>query len=274
MDKKYNIGIFDSGYGGLTVMKEILQELPHYNYIYIGDNARAPYGNRSFETVYQYTLQAVKKLFSMNCNLVILACNTASAKALRNIQQKDLPIISPQKRVLGIIRPSTEAVNSLSTSKHVGVLGTVGTVKSESYVIEICKMFPHITVVQEACAMWVPLVENNEYNRSGADYFIQKNIDNLFAKDALIDTVILGCTHYPLLLPKIKQYLPKGIKIVDQGEIVARSLGDYLCRHPEIETQCIKKGKQQYFTTDSTELFDTMGSTFLGCEIHSQKIIL
>jgi glutamate racemase len=274
MNNKYNIGIFDSGFGGLTILKEIEKHLPDYNYIYIGDNARAPYGNRSFETVYKYTLEAVLKLFEMDCNLIILACNTASAKALRTIQQNDLNRIAPDKRVLGVIRPSIEAVDSVSKTKHIGILGTIGTVKSESYVIEINKMFPHISVQQEACPMWVPLVENNEALSDGANYFIRKNINNLLSKDNSIDTIILGCTHYPLLLHKIKQYTPKGITIVNQGEIVAKSLGDYLIRHPELESCCIKNGERHFYTTDSTELFNTMGTTFIGKPIFSKKITL
>jgi len=274
MHKKYNIGVFDSGYGGLTILKEIEKLLPEYNYIYLGDNARAPYGNRSFETVYKYTLEAVKKLFELDCNIVLLACNTASAKALRTIQQKDLESIAPGRRVLGVIRPSTEAVDLYSKTKHVGILGTIGTVKSESYVIEIQKMYPHIIVEQEACPMWVPLVENDEYKTEGADYFIKKNITNLLSKDKSIDTVILGCTHYPLLIEKIKEYTPAGITIVNQGEIVAKSFSDYLIRHPELETQCIKNREQRFYTTDSTELFDSIGSTFLGKVINSRKINL
>ena len=274
MEKLYNIGIFDSGYGGLTILKEIIKQLPDYNYIYLGDNARAPYGNRSFETVYKYTLEAVQKLFDLECNLIILACNTASAKALRTIQQKDLERIAPGKRVLGVIRPSTEAVDTLSKSKHIGILGTVGTVKSKSYVIEINKMFPHISVVQEACPMWVSLVENDEYLYDGADYFVQKNINNLLSKDSNIDTIILGCTHYPLLFDKIRKYSPKDIAIINQGEIVAKSLRTYLERHPEIESKCTKKAERHFYTTDSVTLFDIMGSKFLGSEIVSQRVSL
>jgi len=273
MDKKYNIGVFDSGYGGLTILKEIEKCLPQYNYIYLGDNARAPYGNRSFETVYKYTLEAVKKLFELDCNIIILACNTASAKALRSIQQKDLESIAPERRVLGVIRPSTEAVDSLSKTKHIGIMGTVGTVKSESYIIEIQKMYPSISVSQEACPMWVPLVENDEYLHDGADYFIEKNINNLLQKDSLIDTIILGCTHYPLLINKIRKYTPQGITIINQGEIVAKSFSNYLERHPELEKDCLRNGERQYLTTDSTELFDLMGSKFLGRNISSHKIL-
>lgn len=272
MDRKYNIGIFDSGFGGLTILKEIEKHLPHYNYIYLGDNARAPYGSRSFETVYKYTLESVKKLFELDCSIIILACNTASAKALRSIQQNDLEKIAPGKRVLGVIRPSTEAVDSLSKTKHIGILGTIGTVKSESYIIEIEKMYPTIVVTQEACPMWVPLVENDEYLNDGADYFIKKNITNLLLKDSSIDTIILGCTHYPLLIDKIKKHCPSGINIINQGEIVAKSFCTYLNRHPELEKECLTNGERLYLTTDSTELFDLMGSKFLGKDIYSQKI--
>ena len=274
MNKKYNIGIFDSGYGGLTILKEIEKLLPQYNYIYLGDNARAPYGNRSFDTVYRYTLEAVETLFGMDCNLIILACNTASAKALRTIQQKDLERIASGKRVLGVIRPSTEAVDELSKTKHIGILGTIGTIKSESYIIEIQKMYPHISVVQEACPMWVSLVENDEYLNEGADYFIKKNIENLLAKDTKIDTIILGCTHYPLLLNKIRKHTPSHISIINQGEIVAKSFQNYLQRHPELESQCIKEGKRSFYTTDSTELFNEMGSKFIGRTILSNTIML
>ncbi len=227
---KKPIGVFDSGYGGLTVLKEIVKQLPQYDYIYLGDNARAPYGTRSFETVYEYTLECVQHLFSMGCELVILACNTASAKALRNIQQKDLPYIAPQKRVLGVIRPTTEIVGKYSKSGHVGVLGTTGTIASNSYPIEIEKFYPSIKVVQEACPMWVPLVENNEFESEGADFYIEKNLHNLLSKDSQIDTIILGCTHYPLLINKIKKHLPDTITLLSQGEIVATSLTDYLTR--------------------------------------------
>ena len=228
------IGVFDSGYGGLTILSKIRETLPQYDYIYLGDNARTPYGTRSFEIVYEFTLQAVNKLFEMGCHLVILACNTASAKALRTIQMNDLPHLDPQRRVLGVIRPTVECIGSITHSRHVGVLATAGTIKSESYPMEIHKLFPDIYVSGEACPMWVPLVENNEAQSSGADYFIQKYIDTLLSKDQQIDTVILGCTHYPLLLPKIKHFMPDGIEIVSQGEYVAGSLKDYLHRHPEI----------------------------------------
>lgn len=268
------IGVFDSGYGGLTVLKEIVKQLPQYDYLYLGDNARAPYGTRSFETVYEYTLECVKKLFELDCELVLLACNTASAKALRTIQQKDLPTLAPNKRVLGVIRPTTEIVGNYTKTNVVGVLGTSGTISSNSYPIEIEKFYPQLTVVQEACPMWVPLVENNEFESEGADYFIQKNLTALLSKGKNIDTIILGCTHYPLLINKIKKYLPDGIKLISQGEIVATSLIDYLNRHSEIEQQLSKGKSIQYLTTDSSENFDKAASIFVGEKIHSKHIDL
>lgn len=274
MKNKYPIGVFDSGYGGLTVLKEIVKALPGYDYIYLGDNARAPYGSRSFKTVYEYTLECVKKLFEMGCPLVILACNTASAKALRNIQQKDLPAIAPDRRVLGVIRPTTEVIGKYSKTGHVGVLGTSGTITSCSYPIEIAKFYPEYTVQQEACPMWVPIVENNEIETDGADFFIEKNINSLLAKDKEIDTIILGCTHYPLLIEKIKKHLPAHITLLSQGEIVAESLTDYLKRHTEIE-QKLSKGKTlQFFTTDSADNFDKSGSLFYGAEVRSKHLSL
>jgi glutamate racemase len=274
LSAKYPIGIFDSGYGGLTVLKEIVKALPQYDFIYLGDNARAPYGSRSFETVYEYTLQCVKQLFNMGCPLVILACNTASAKALRNIQQKDLPVIAPGKRVLGVIRPTTETVGKYSKTGHIGVLGTSGTVTSCSYPIEIQKFHPEFTVQQEACPMWVPIVEHNEIETSGAEFFIKKNIDNLLAKDTQIDTIILGCTHYPLLVEKIKKYLPDNITLLSQGEIVAGSLNDYLKRHLEIEQQLTKGNSLRFYTTDSAENFNRAGTLFFGSEVKSEHLIL
>jgi glutamate racemase len=268
------IGVFDSGYGGLTVLKEIVKQLPQYDYLYLGDNARAPYGKRSFETVYEYTLECVKKLFELDCELVLLACNTASAKALRTIQQKDLPTLAPNKRVLGVIRPTTEIVGNYTKTNVVGVLGTSGTISSNSYPIEIEKFYPQLKVVQEACPMWVPLVENNEFEGEGADYFIQKNLHSLLEKGKDIDTIILGCTHYPLLINKIKKYLPEGIKLISQGEIVATSLIDYLNRHSEIELQLSKGKSIQYLTTDSSENFDKAASIFVGEKIHSKHIDL
>ena len=229
------IGIFDSGYGGLTVFDKIRERMPAYDYIYLGDNARAPYGPRSFDVVYRFTRQAVMRLFAEGCQLVILACNTASAKALRTIQQRDLPVWDETRRVLGVIRPTVELMDRISRSKHVGVVGTAGTIASGSYQIEIAKMFPHIQVTSEACPMWVPLVENNEFDSPGADYFVRKYLDELFRKDPLIDTLILGCTHYPLLIEKIRRYVPTGVTLLPQGEYVACSLEDYLHRHPEMD---------------------------------------
>jgi glutamate racemase len=264
------IGIFDSGFGGLTVMKEIVKELPQYDFIYLGDNARAPYGSRSFETVYEYTLECVKHLFDKGCHLVILACNTASAKALRTIQQKDLPVMAPHKRVLGVIRPTTEIIGKHSKTKHIGVLGTAGTVSSGSYLVEIEKFFPELNVYQEACPMWVPLIENNEYDNAGADYFIKKHIDSLMKKSPEIDAIILGCTHYPLIADKIKKYLPKGVELLSQGKIVSEGLKDYLNRHPEMDNNCSKSGKLEFYTTDLPETFDKAATLFFGKEIKSK----
>ncbi|HEY1869689.1 MAG TPA: glutamate racemase [Chitinophagaceae bacterium] len=270
MPSQNPIGVFDSGYGGLTVLKEIIKRLPQYDYIYLGDNARTPYGNRSFETVHRYTLESVKWFFSQGCQLVILACNTASAKALRTIQQNDLPEIDKEKRVLGVIRPTTEVIGNLSQSKHVGILGTMGTISSNSYVLEIQKFFPGLKVYQQACPMWVPLVENNEYDNHGTDFFIKKYIQQLLQKDAAIDTILLACTHYPLLLQKIKEYSPADMKILMQGEIVAKSLEDYLQRHPEIEAKCSKGKTRKFYTTDSVEDFNNHASIFFGEQVRSE----
>ncbi len=268
------VGVFDSGYGGLTVLKEIVQKLPQYDYIYLGDNSRAPYGNRSFETVYQYTLQCVKWLFGKGCPLVILACNTASAKALRTIQQHDLPRIDPSKRVLGVIRPTSEIIGKFTKNGQVGVLATRGTVQSQSYIIEINKFFPDIHVEQEACPMWVPLVENKEHEGHGADYFVKKNIGALLRKDRNIDTILLACTHYPLLKKKIEEYVPVGIKIISQGEIVAGSLVDYLLRHPEMEHRLSRYTHRDFYTTDDTISFDGHAETFFGEPVQSKHIDL
>ena len=268
------IGIFDSGYGGLTVLKEITAKLPQYDYVYLGDNARAPYGTRSFETVYQYTLQCVKWFFNQGCPLVILACNTASAKALRTIQQNDLPNMDPSKRVLGVIRPTSEIIGQFSKTNSVGILGTSGTILSKSYPIEIEKFYPDCKVFQEACPMWVPLVENNEHNSPGADYFIKKNVFNLLDQAADIDTLLLACTHYPLLIDKIRQYVPAGISIISQGEIVADSLADYLNRHTTIEESCEKNGLQSFFTTDSASDFDEKARIFYGKSVQSTQLSL
>ncbi len=255
-------------------MKEIVKELPDYDYLYLGDNARTPYGTRSFETIYHYTLECVKYLFDQGCHLVILACNTASAKALRNIQQKDLPRIDPERRVLGVIRPTAEIIGDKSKTGHVGVLGTSGTVNSESYVIEIKKQFPELRVYQQACPMWVPLVENGEYDSPGADYFVQQYIDRIMAKSEKIDTLLLACTHYPLLMEKIRAATPKHITILSQGEIVAKSLADYLERHPEMDEKCSKGGTIRFLTTDNSKEFDARGLEFYGEEIRSEYIRL
>jgi glutamate racemase len=268
------IGVFDSGYGGLTILKDIAAQLPQYDYIYLGDNARTPYGTRSFDTVYQYTLECVQWFFSQGCSLVVLACNTASAKALRTIQQNDLERMAPGKRVLGVIRPTTEIIGSFSSTGKVGVLATTGTVLSGSYPIEIAKFFPQVQVYQQACPMWVPLVENNEHNSPGADYFVKKSIDQLLQQAPDIDTILLGCTHYPLLLPKIQQYLPAGVKLVSQGGIVAASLQNYLQRHPEIDSQCSKTGKMAFYTTDSAESFDSAAAIFFGKTVKSAHLAL
>jgi glutamate racemase len=272
MTKPGSIGVFDSGYGGLTILKEIVNKLPDYNYLYLGDSARSPYGNRSFDTVYQYTLQAVKWFFDQGCSLVILACNTASAKALRNIQQNDLPYLAPTKRVLGVIRPTTEIVGQYSSTNEIGILATQGTVSSNSYPIEIHKFFPEIKVYQQACPMWVPLVENNEFNSSGADFFIQQDLEKLFTQSHSIDTLLLACTHYPLLAEKIKSFLPPGVKLVSQGDIVASSLVDYLNRHPEIEKLCSKGSSRVFCTTDATLDFEARASLFFGQAIQSKHV--
>ena len=268
------IGVFDSGYGGLTILSKIREILPEYDYIYLGDNARAPYGTRSFEVVYAFTLQAVTRLFEMGCHLVILACNTASAKALRSIQINDLPHLDSARRVLGVIRPTVECIGNITRSRHVGVLATSGTIKSEYYPLEIRKLFPDIKVSGEACPLWVSLVENNEALGDGTDYFIRKYINELLAKDREIDTAILGCTHYPILLPKIQQYMPAGITIVSQGQLVADSLKDYLHRHPEIDIKCTRGGKCTYYTTEAEEKFIESASIFLNEAITVRRIEL
>ena len=269
MADQHPIGVFDSGYGGLTVLQSIVKRLPQYDYLYLGDNARAPYGARSFETVYHYTLECVQYFFRKGCRLVVLACNTASAKALRTIQQNDLPKMDTALRVLGVIRPTTEMIGSISQTKHVGILGTKGTVTSSSYPIEIEKFYPEVEVVQHACPMWVPLVENNEYNGAGADFFIKKDIDQLLSKDPAIDTILLACTHYPLLMDQIRKYTPDHIRILSQGDIVAASLADYLQRHTEIDQACTRNGNRTFYTTDSTEDFDQHASLFYGAPVQS-----
>ena len=278
-----NIGIFDSGFGGLTILDGIRQRMPEYDYIYLGDNARAPYGTRSFDVVYEFTLQAVKKLFEMDCPLVILGCNTASAKALRSIQQKYLPKYAPDRRVLGVIRPTAEVVGTISRTKHIGVLATEGTIKSESYKLEIEKLHPGCTIVGQACPMWVPLVENNEFDKPGADYFVKDSLTKLMSQDPLIDTIILGCTHYPLLLPKIKQQLAQlstvnsqlsTPQIIPQGQYIASSLEDYLRRHPEMDERLTRGGTCQYLTTESASKFRECASLFLHEEVNAQHITL
>jgi glutamate racemase len=270
MDSK-PIGVFDSGYGGLTILKELVTELPEYDYLYLGDNARAPYGTRSFETVYNYTLDAVKWFFEQGCHLVILACNTASAKALRTIQQNDLEKLAPGKRVLGVIRPTTEVLGNYSQTKSIGVLGTKGTVASNSYIIEVQKFFPGVNVHQEACPIWVPLIENYLHNTEAADPFVQMHINNLLQKSRDIDTILLACTHYPLMFDKVRKATPDSITLVTQGEIVASSLREYLRRHPEIECECSKQGIISFFTTDSTEEFNQQSMLFFGKEINSKQ---
>lgn len=266
------IGIFDSGYGGLSVFKHIKEAMPQYDYIYLGDNARTPYGTRSFEVVYQYTLQAVEQLFSMGCELVILACNTASAKALRNIQQNDLPRIAPNKRVLGVIRPSVEEVDQLSSSRHIGILGTNGTIRSHSYQLEINKLYPDVVVSEEACPMWVPLVENREFDSPGADFFIKQHCNTVLTKDPAIDTLILACTHYPLLIDKIKQYVPDRVSIIPQGQIVASKLKLYLKNHTEMEERCSLGHSSQFYTTESPERFQETAQLFLNSKIEVKHL--
>jgi len=271
MSNSHPIGVFDSGYGGLTVFKSIAAALPQYDYLYMGDNARAPYGNRSFDTVHQYTLECVQWFFAMGCPLVILACNTASAKALRTIQQQDLPNIDPEKRVLGVIRPTAEVIGRYTHTNAVGVLGTKGTITSGSYEIEINKFFPQVNVHQLACPMWVPIIENGEYRSPGADYFVQKYLDELMTQAPDIDTILLACTHYPLLMDKIRKYLPGHVRVVAQGDIVAHSLADYLTRHGEIEAQLTRNSEMSFYTSDDTADFDQHATTFFGASVISQQ---
>ena len=268
------IGVFDSGYGGLTILHSIRQQLPQYDYLYLGDNARAPYGTRSFDVVYQFTRQAVIKLFELGCQLIILGCNTASAKALRSIQQHDLPHLDANRRVLGVIRPTAEVIGTLTSNNHVGLLATEGTVKSNSYTLEIQKLWPAIKVTGVACPFWVPLVEYGEANSPGADYFVKKRMDELMSRDPLIDTIILGCTHYPLLLPKIKKYASPNVRIVPQGEYVAHSLQDYLSRHPEMENRLTKEGTCHYFTTENPLKFQESAQIFLHEKVDVEHIAL
>jgi glutamate racemase len=267
------IGIFDSGIGGLTVFRSIAEALPGYDYIYLGDNSRAPYGNRSFNTIHQYTWECVQWLFKQGCPLIILACNTASAKALRTIQQKDMQGLDPSKRVLGVIRPTAEVIGNYSTTKEIGVLGTTGTVQSQSYLLEIQKFFPDLKVYQQACPLWVPLVESGEYEKPGSDYFIQDYLDQIMAQSANIDTLLLACTHYPLLQDKITAHLPANIKVVAQGDIVAKSLADYLQRHPELEQNLSKQGSRTFYTTtDDTTDFDHHASSFFSAPVTSSFV--
>ena len=264
------IGVFDSGYGGLTVLRELVNQLPQYDYLYLGDNARAPYGTRSFDTVYRYTLQCVQWLLAQNCPLIILACNTASAKALRTIQQNDLQKLNPKARVLGVIRPTTEVIGHYTKTNTIGVLATTGTVQSGSYTLEIEKFFPGMNIVQEACPMWVPLVENNEHTSEGADYFIRKHLQNALSTNPDVDVLLLACTHYPLLKDKIEKYLPPHVRLLSQADIVAHSLKDYLTRHPEIELALSKGGERLFYTTDSTADFDAKATTFFGESVQSR----
>ena len=266
------IGVVDSGYGGLTNLEQIRATLPGYDYLYLGDNARTPYGTRSFDVVYRYTLECVTHLFARGCHLVILACNTASAKALRTIQQHDLPHLDPARRVLGVIRPTVEAVGTLTRTRHIGLLATPGTVQSGSYPLEIQKLHEGITVTSEACPMWVPLIENNEHRSPGADYFVRQHVEHLLAADPLIDTLILGCTHYPLLQPKIEPLLSAGVSIVPQGRIVALSLADYLRRHPEMDARCTRGGTCRYLTTEATDKFSASASIFLQKDVQAEHV--
>lgn len=269
---KNSIGVFDSGYGGLTVFKSIAEQLPEYDYIYMGDNARTPYGDHSFETVYQYTLECVEWLFAQGCPLVILACNTASAKALRSIQQKVLPARYPNHRVLGVIRPTAEVIQAYTRTNKVGVLGTRGTVNSASYKLEINKLFPGIDVYQQSCPMWVPLIENNEHLGEGADYFVKKYIDAIRGKSEDIDCILLACTHYPLLIPKIRKFVPEGVKLVVQGDIVAKSLTTYLQNHPEMASRINKSGARHFYTSGDARVFDEQASIFFGETVVSTQI--
>ena len=268
------IGVFDSGYGGLTILKGIREALPQYDYLYLGDNARTPYGTRSFDVVYRFTRQAVEALFSRGCQLVILACNTASAKALRSIQQKDLPGWDPSRRVLGVVIPTVEALGRIPKNGNIGLLGTPGTVSSGTYDIEIAKFFPQFRTVSVACPMWVPLVENKEFDSPGADYFVKKYVDELFTQEPDIDTVILGCTHYPLLIDKIRREIGERATIVTQGELVGASLADYLRRHPEMDAKCTKGGSCEFLTTENPDKFTELAEIFLQTPLKASRIDL
>jgi glutamate racemase len=268
------IGIFDSGYGGLTILSDLKKRLPEYDYLYLGDNARAPYGPRSFDVVYQFTLEAVNYLFEQGCELVILACNTASAKALRTIQQNDLPLMAPHKRVLGVIRPTSEVIGNYSENKHVGILATEGTIKSDSYRLEIAKFFPELEINQKSCPMWVPLIENQLHEVEGGKWFIRRDVQRLLEKDPKIDTLLLGCTHYPLVAPIVREIVGEGVKVITQGEIVADSLKVYLDRHSSMNQRCSKNGTITYLTTETAEDFDKRASIFLKEPIRSNHVIL
>lgn len=268
------IGIFDSGYGGLTVFRSIAARLPQYDYIYIGDNARAPYGYRPFETIYQYTLECVKEFFRMGCPLVIIACNTASANALRAIQQNDLPAIDEGRRVLGVIRPSAEVIGKYTQTGSIGIMGTIGTVKSNAYKIETQKFFPDINIYQQACPMLVHIVENGDYDKDIAGTYVKMYIDELLGKAKDIDTILLACTHYPLLMKKIKEHLPENVTVVAQGDIIAESLDDYLHRHPEMETRISRNGTMRFYTTESSIDFDEHATIFFGREVKSEHLQL
>lgn len=268
------IGIFDSGYGGLTILREIRKMMPQYDYLYLGDNARTPYGTRSFDIVYEFTIQAVRYLFKQGCHLVILACNTASAKALRTIQQNDLPRLAPNRRVLGVIRPTVEVIGDISKTHHVGIMATPGTVRSKTYELEIAKLFPDFKVTSEACPMWVPLVENEEYNTPGADYFVKKNIDSLLQQDPQIDSVILGCTHYPLLRDKIRQWMPDNIHVIEQGNYVAQSLKEYLSRHDDMSEHITSEGTIRFLTTEQADVFQEKAAIFMDTAVEAERVFL
>lgn len=268
------IGVFDSGYGGLTILQQLRKRLPQYDFLYLGDNARAPYGPRSFDVVYEFTREAVMKLFDMGCNLVILGCNTASAKALRTIQQRDLPVVAPDKRVLGVIRPTVEVIGNLTKSRHVGLVATEGTVRSESYTLEIQKFYPDIQVTGQACPLWAAIVEAGEAETEGAEFFVRKRINQLLEKDKDIDAIILGCTHYPLLMNALKKAVPPGIQIIPQGEYVAASLEDYLSRHPDMDARCSKHGETHYFTTENPDRFKECASIFLHHDVDVERVEL
>ena len=272
-NKKFPIGVFDSGYGGLTILSAIRKLLPEYDYVYLGDNARSPYGTRSFDVINDFTLQAVRYLFSEGCPLVILACNTASAKALREIQQKYLPTSEdPSRRVLGVIRPTAEVVGNVTETKHIGIMATPGTISAQSYEVELAKLFPDVSVHGQACPMWVPLVEYGESNGEGADFFVQKYLNELLEQDKQIDSIVLACTHYPLLRPKIEQYLPEGINLLSQGELVATSLKDYLHRHPEMNDRLTQGGSIRYLTTECPDKFGDLASIFVDEEVNATRV--